>query len=277
MTLGTTRGTNRVHDAFTLLELLVVITVIAILASLIFPVFGRAKRHAQGIACMDNGKQMSLALQMYANEYNGWFPPNPDWATNEMWVRGEMEKPKDATNTLLLSGSKLMPYMGNAIRIFKCPGDSSAHVRSYSMSQAVGTKPGSPAAAVDGPWLNGTHHHVASSPWRTYGNFSDMVNPDPSKLWVLMDENQYNINDAAFAVSMTSPTEMIDWPGTHHGYAAGVSFADGHSEIHKWTEKGTGVAQTVYPVNKDNTTMPWKVSMRNSADYEWVQDGMPYK
>ena len=42
-------------------------------------------------------------------------------------------------------------------------------------------------------------------------------------------------------------------------------------------KKGTGVAQTVYPVTK-TTTLPWKVpSMRNSADYEWVQDGMPYK
>lgn len=106
------------------------------------------------------------------------------------------------------------------------------------MSQAVGTKPDI-LAAVDGPWLDGTRKHIANRPWRTYGRFSEMVKPDPSGLWVFVDENQYNINDGAFAVSMATPTEMIDWPGTYHHFAAGLAFADGHSEIHQWTDRRT--------------------------------------
>src|SRR4051794_31214940 len=126
-----------VCGGFTLLELLAVVAIIGILAALLLPALASAKHRAQGIACMNNGKQLGLALQMYGGDHNGWLPPNPDWPTNNMWVRGEMENASDATNTVFLTESKLAPYIGNGIiNVFKCPGDKSAHVRSYSMSQA---------------------------------------------------------------------------------------------------------------------------------------------
>lgn len=198
----------------------------------------------------------------------GWLPPNPDWPTNNMWVRGEMEIPADATNTLYLTESKLAPYLSGNIGVFKCPGDASDHVRTYSMSQAVGTKPSPPPAAVDGPWLDGTHDHVAGHPWRTYGRFSDMTQPDPSSLWVFIDENQYNINDGAFAVSMTLPTEMIDWPGTYHNFSGSLAFADGHDEIRHWIDGRTGVASRVdagpHVQTPDNPDILW-LQARTSA------------
>ena len=63
---------------FTLLEMLVVITVIGILAAMLFPALAGAKRSAQGNYCMNNGHQMITALHLYTDDYNDFFPPNPD-------------------------------------------------------------------------------------------------------------------------------------------------------------------------------------------------------
>ena len=68
---------NAQRTGFTLIELLVVIAIISILASILFPVFSRARAKGRQAACISNVYQISLAINMYAQDYD------------EMVVRGE--------------------------------------------------------------------------------------------------------------------------------------------------------------------------------------------
>lgn len=68
------RARRGLKSGFTLIELLVVIAIIAILASILFPVFSRARENARRASCQSNLKQIALGLIQYNQDYDGRYP-----------------------------------------------------------------------------------------------------------------------------------------------------------------------------------------------------------
>lgn len=61
---------------FTLIEILVVITIISILAAMLLPALKETRNKAKRASCMNNLRQVGMGLIMYATDWDGWFPPN---------------------------------------------------------------------------------------------------------------------------------------------------------------------------------------------------------
>lgn len=100
-----------IRRAFTLIELLVVIAIIALLAAILFPVFGRARENARKSSCLNNMKQVGLALTQYAQDYDEMMPGGCNnggngWAmTTIPYIKSTqvMACPSDATNSTVRS------------------------------------------------------------------------------------------------------------------------------------------------------------------------------
>ncbi|MBL9128445.1 MAG: prepilin-type N-terminal cleavage/methylation domain-containing protein [Verrucomicrobiales bacterium] len=221
------------HRGFTLVELLVVIAVIAILASLLLPALAGAKAKAGQIACLNNYRQLQICWLLYIDDFSDNLPPNATtssggragWvATTQTWINGNAWTD---TNAAPIERGVLFPY-NRSTKIYKCPSDRSTvrdqgkipRFRSVSMSA----------------YMNDHPDPADTTCWH---KLSDIKDPPPSRASVFIDEHEGSIENARFVITQPGVQSWVDHPASRHRGGGVLSFADGHAELWRWMERTT--------------------------------------
>ena len=112
-------GKSGKRVGFTLIELLVVIAIISILASILFPVFARARENARRTSCLSNAKQLGLGMMQYTQDYDEMYPIigfGPTSADDKViFPNGSI-----GSNNWVL---RIYPYV-KSTQVFICPSDT---------------------------------------------------------------------------------------------------------------------------------------------------------
>src|SRR5436190_9499974 len=242
--------------AFTALELLAVIVVMAFMGLIMVPALAKTNPNTKALLCLNNHRQLGRAFMMYTQDNHEFFPPNPDdgtttpgyvWSAGQGGVGGADEFDPD-----LLSDPRttlLVPYTGKNVALFNCPADprlgrydgaarypnspligqTIRAARSVSMSQAVGTVDpayagggghrGIPNLPTNGPWLTGNYgqNNNTTGPFATFGKSSSFKGIRPDNVFLIADEAPLSINDAGMATCAdVNNRRFIDYPSSLH-------------------------------------------------------------
>jgi prepilin-type N-terminal cleavage/methylation domain-containing protein/prepilin-type processing-associated H-X9-DG protein len=253
---------------FTLIELLVVIAIIAILAGMLLPALSKSKAKAQGILCLSNAKQLTLAWILYTDEHDDFFVSNhgrdETRATRQGWANNvqDWSASEENTNLIYLTETKLSPYLNRSTAVFKCPGDRSVaecgpRIRSMSMNAMVGS--------------TGTLTNRFNPDYKQFLKPSDLESS--AQTFVFIDEHPDTINDGFF-VNHLNDYQWGNLPASYHNGASSLSFADGHTETHRWAVAG-GVGGTVKPARQGGVGGVFDAAPR--TDFQWLKERTSYR
>jgi len=277
---------------FTLLELLTVMAIIAVLAGILLPALSQARERARAIGCLNNTRQLLVAWQLYAGDNGERLPYNLGMAgssfrTDLNWVNDVMtwDLSSDNTNPATITQASLGSLVGGNTAVYHCPSDQAlssiqvaagwtARIRSYSMNAMVGD-----AGAFS------TNGFNVNNPGYTQFFKSTQI-PRPSQIFVFLDEHPDSINDGYFLDQApqngsgsgngygvpTIPAQWTHLPASYHNRATAFSFADGHSELHRWSQPAT-----LPPPVPDAAKMPIWIPASPAVgltDFDWVLEHM---
>ncbi|HEV2209764.1 MAG TPA: prepilin-type N-terminal cleavage/methylation domain-containing protein [Verrucomicrobiae bacterium] len=180
----------------------------------------------------------------------------------------------------------IAPYIAANVSIFHCPADDAVgmyqgnlpsligkivpHARSLSLNQAVGSicggyyqtcagHSGKPMFPSNAAWTTGTHS-CSQQTYAGFGKSTDFRTIGPSMVFLTTDEAKFSINDGGLAASCNPANlRFIDFPANYHGGSAGMSFCDGHAELHKWLGSAiaSGPAQQTAKTAADTIDLTW--------------------
>lgn len=249
---GFTRPTN---GGFTLIELLVVIAIIALLMAILIPALHSAGEHGKRAVCLNNLRQLTLAWIMYADDNDGkictaWVGPG----RLDSWVSMAVRNASEAQQIRAMKTGVLFPYTKN-LKLYKCPTGLRGEMVTYSI---VGSMWGGSTSPSSG------HPEELSIKNR-------MQIHRPSEKLVFVDEGKWP--GSPWGVWHDKPM-WWDIPTVRHSNGTNWSFADGHSEYHKWRDRRTmDLAELRSPYENVNPDYA-SVSQPGNEDLEWIQMGM---
>lgn len=219
-------------SAFTLIELLVVIAIIAILAAILFPVFGRARENARRTSCLSNTKQIGLGIMQYAQDYDDRLPMR-------RW---------NITNGDVYSWRRtIYPYV-KSTQVFNCPSNRGNAIftdDSDLTKMATFGLTASDTRFTRSYAVNGTVNNLGGTAPFEYGRAEPLAAlPDVSRT-ILVAENNGSGDHMPFD---NTDTRFLDPNVAFSGHLGTCLFvfADGHAKAMKPTSTGS-------PINMWNT------------------------